>query len=198
MFNPTWTVPPTILAKDILPKLKKDPGYLQSKNMNVIDSSGNIIDSSQIDWSTMTPRAFPYMIRQESGPTNALGRVKFMFPNKHMVYLHDTPSKGNFERAERAFSSGCIRVENPFELVELLLKDSNEWNSARFDEILASGKLRNVKLPVKVPVLLLYFTAQLSEEGQVMFYKDIYHRDNKIIAGLKNPFHLVLPDPKID
>ena len=196
VFNPTWTVPPTILRKDILPKLKKDPAYLQKKNMNIIDSKGKIIDASMIDWSTMTAKKFPYMIRQEPGPSNALGRVKIMFPNKHLVYLHDTPSKNHFKKAERAFSSGCIRVENPFELVALLLKDSNKWNQASFDEILATGKLKNVTLPAKVPVLLLYFTAQMDENGKMVFYKDIYNRDEQIINGLKKPFQLHIPKQK--
>ncbi|MCW8930958.1 MAG: L,D-transpeptidase family protein [Gammaproteobacteria bacterium] len=196
VFNPTWTVPPTILSKDILPKLKKDPGYLQKKNMNVIDSKGKIIDASKINWATMTAKTFPYMIRQEPGPHNALGRVKIMFPNKHLVYLHDTPSKSNFNKTERAFSSGCIRVENPFELVELLLKDSDKWNQNSFDELLATGKLKNVSLPAKVPVLLLYFTTQIDENGHILFYKDIYNRDENVINGLKEPFQLVIPELK--
>ena len=196
VFNPTWTVPPTILRNDILPKLKKDPGYLQKKNMNVVDLKGKIINSSNINWSTTTAKNFPYMIRQEPGPGNALGRVKIMFPNKHMVYLHDTPSKSMFDRAERAFSSGCIRIENPFELVELLLKDSSKWNQEKFKEILDSQKLRNVSLPKSVPVLLLYFTSRMDKDGRVMFYKDIYSRDEKIIHGLKQPFHLLAPKAK--
>ena len=142
----------------------------------------------------MTAKNFPYMIRQEPGPSNALGRVKIMFPNKHLVYLHDTPSKSKFKKAERAFSSGCIRVENPFELVELLLKDSDKWNQESFKELLATGKLKNVNLPNKVPVLLLYFTAQIDENGKIVFYKDIYKRDEKITEGLKKPFKLVIPD----
>ncbi|MCU7833794.1 MAG: L,D-transpeptidase family protein [gamma proteobacterium symbiont of Taylorina sp.] len=192
-FNPTWTIPPTILRKDILPKLKKDPSYLQKKNMNVIDSKGKIIQSDQFDWSTMTAKKFPYMIRQEPGVDNALGRVKIMFPNKHMVYLHDTPSKSLFNRTNRAFSSGCIRVENPFELVSLLLNDSEKWNQSSFNRILDSGQLQNVRLPAKVPVLLLYFTVQLDDDGRVTFFKDIYHRDEKIIKGLTEPFQLVMP-----
>ncbi len=194
-FNPTWTVPPTILSKDILPKLKKDPGYLQKKNMNVIDSKGNIIDASTINWSTMTANKFPYMIRQEPGPENALGRVKIMFPNKHLVYLHDTPSKSQFSRNERAFSSGCIRVEAPFELAELLLNDSSQWNQQRFQTILASGELQNVNLTKKIPVLLLYFTVQ-TDNGHVIFFNDIYNRDQPIIDALSKPFHLELPEEK--
>lgn len=196
VFNPTWTVPPTILSKDILPRLKKNPGYLQKKNMNVINSKGKIIDASKINWSTMTAKNFPYMIRQEPGPSNALGRVKIMFPNKHLVYLHDTPSKSKFNRSERAFSSGCIRIEHPFELVELLLKDSDKWNQKSFTEILATGKLKNINLPEKVPVLLLYFTTLIDENGKLIFYKDIYNRDENIIKELKQPFKLVIPDQK--
>jgi murein L,D-transpeptidase YcbB/YkuD len=192
-FNPTWTVPPTILTKDVLPKIKKDRGYLKQKNMSVVDSKGNIIDPSTINWAQTTARNFPYMIRQEPGPENALGRVKIMFPNKHLVYLHDTPSKRYFDKTERAFSSGCIRVENPFELVELLLKDSSKWNQARFQEILDSGKLTTVNLSETVPVLLLYFTVEKSKDGRFVFYRDIYNRDEPIIAGLAKPFHFVSP-----
>ncbi len=196
VFNPTWTVPPTILSKDVLPKIKKDRSYLQKKNMNVVDYKGNVINPDTINWSSMTAKNFPYMIRQEPGSANSLGRVKMMFPNKHLVYLHDTPSKRQFERAERAFSSGCVRVENPFELVELLLKDNSKWNQTSFKEILDSGKLKNVNLPQTVPVLLLYFTSRMSEDGQIVFYKDIYKRDEKVITGLKEPFHLVMPEQK--
>lgn len=193
VFNPTWTVPPTILTKDVLPKIKKDRGYLKKKNMSVVNSKGKIINPSKINWSAVTAANFPYMIRQEPGPHNSLGRVKIMFPNDHLVYLHDTPSKSKFDRAERAFSSGCIRVENPFELVELLLKNNN-WNQTVFQEILDSGKLQNVTLPETVPVLVLYFTVRKAESGQIVFYKDIYERDNKVINGLKKPFQLVIPE----
>lgn len=198
VFNPTWTVPPTILSKDVLPKIKKDRSYLQKNNMKVIDAKGKVINPAAINWSAMTAKNFPYMIRQEPGPANALGRVKIMFPNKHLVYLHDTPSKNKFNRAERAFSSGCIRVEKPFELVELLLKDNSKWNQARFKEMLHSGRLQNVRLPQSVPVLLLYFTAGMDENGQFFFYKDIYKRDEKVIQGLKQPFQLHAPEQKKD
>ena len=196
VFNPTWTVPPTILQKDILPKLKKDQSYLKKKNMSVIDLNGKIIEPSTIQWASVSDNKFPYMIRQEPGPENALGQVKIMFPNKHLVYLHDTPSKNKFSRAERAFSSGCIRVENPFELVELLLNDKNKWNQSSIKDVLDTGKLQNVNLPKTVPVLLLYFTAQMDNEGQVIFYKDIYQRDDTIISGLSKPFSLEMPQPK--
>ena len=198
VINPTWTVPPTILAKDILPKLKKDISYLQKKNMNIIDSKGNVINPDSIDWSGVTARHFPYMIRQEPGPANALGRIKVMFPNSHMVYLHDTPSKSKFNRVDRAFSSGCIGVEHPFELAELLMKDRDTWNQQSFKEILDSEQLQTVKLPQSVPVLLLYFTAEMNVQGQFIFYKDVYNRDDKVIQGLKQPFRLVPPEQRKD
>ncbi len=193
-FNPTWTVPPTILRKDVLPKIKKDRSYLKKKNMNIIDRNGNIINPQSINWSSVSAGNFPYMIRQEPGPTNALGRVKIMFPNKHLVYLHDTPSKSKFDRAKRAFSSGCVRVQKPFELVEILLKNQIKWNQESFRKILDSGKTRRVNLPEPVPVLLLYFTARMGEKGQVYFFKDVYKRDEKVIKALQKPFKFVRPE----
>lgn len=194
VLNPTWTIPPTILSQDILPKIKKDPFYLKKKNMIVIDAKGKEINSSTIEWSSVTAEHFPYMIRQEPGPKNALGQVKIMFPNKHFVYLHDTPHKELFDKTNRDFSSGCIRVENPFELAQLLLKNTEQWNNTRFKTVLESQQLKNVPLPNKVPVLLLYFTAQLDKNGQINFFEDIYKRDQKIIDGLKEPFRWVIPD----
>jgi len=194
VLNPTWTVPPTILEKDILPKIKQDPTFLQKKNMYVIDLKGNVIDESTINWSSMTAKNFPYMLRQKAGPKNALGQVKIMFPNKHLVYLHDTPNQSLFNKTDRAFSSGCIRVEKPFELVELLLKDNSQWNPSRLKTALMSGYLKHIRLPTNVPVLLLYFTAVVGENGQIKFFKDIYNWDKKIIEGLKQPFQLVLSD----
>ena len=195
-FNPTWTVPPTILRKDVLPKLKKDRGYLKQKNMRIVDRNGKTIDPNSINWSTVTARTFPYMIRQDPGPNNALGRVKIMFPNKHMVYLHDTPSKSKFNRAERAFSSGCVRVQKPFELVELLLKDPQKWNQESFKKILDSRKTQRVNLKQPVPILLLYFTARMGEQDQVYFFRDVYKRDEKVIKALEQPFKFVSPASK--
>ena len=190
-FNPTWTIPPGILRRSTLPAIRKDPSYLQRSNMTVLTTSGTIVDPSTIDWAATT-KSFPYMIRQEPGPDNALGRVKFMFPNKYMVYLHDTPSKSLFGRAERTFSSGCIRVENPFDLAELLLADQG-WDRARIDQVLASKKTTRVNLEEPIPVLLLYWTAEVDEEGTVFFRKDVYNRDAPIIRGLDEPFRLTLP-----
>ena len=185
--NPTWTVPPTILYKDIIPKLQKDPDYLNKKDMRVLQHNGKPVDASTIDWSKYSSGRFPYMIRQNPGPKNALGRIKFMFPNKHSVYLHDTPSKSLFGKTERAFSSGCIRVENPYDFAELLLK-SDEWNKDRILQVVDTQKTTSVRLPSTVTVILLYWTVNATADGHVVFKKDIYNRDGLILAGLKRPF----------
>jgi murein L,D-transpeptidase YcbB/YkuD len=133
------------------------------------------------------------MIRQEPGTRNALGQVKFIFPNSHSVYLHDTPSKGLFARTERAFSHGCIRTQNPFDFAEHLL-DNQGWDRARIDQVIASGKTTRVNLETPVTVMLLYWTADVAEDGTVLFKKDVYGRDAKIIAGLAEPFRVDPPE----
>jgi murein L,D-transpeptidase YcbB/YkuD len=191
-FNPTWTIPPGILRKETLPAIRRDPNYLSRNNMSVVTTSGKIVDPSTIDWAATASKGFPYMIRQEPGPHNALGRVKFMFPNKYMVYLHDTPSKGLFARSERAFSHGCIRTQNPFDLAELLLEDQG-WDRARIDQVVASKKNTRVNLETPITVMLLYWTAEADEDGTVFFRRDVYKRDAPIIKGLDEPFRVSAP-----
>jgi murein L,D-transpeptidase YcbB/YkuD len=191
-FNPTWTIPPGILRRSTLPEIRRDPNYLRDNSMTVLTAGGKVVDPATIDWAATASGAFPYMIRQEPGPHNALGLVKFMFPNTYMVYLHDTPSKGLFARSERAFSSGCIRTENPFELAELMLADQG-WDRARIDQVLASKKTTRVNLRDPVTVMLLYWTAEADADGTVYFRRDLYDRDGPIIDGLKKPFAVNLP-----
>lgn len=186
--NPTWTIPPTILNNDILPRVKRDPDYLRNKNMRVLTFSGEPVDESSINWSLYPGKAFPYMIRQGPGPQNALGRIKFMFPNKHLVYLHDTPSKSLFGRTARAFSSGCIRVEDPFRFGELLLNDP-EWDKKKIRAVVDDGKTTRVSLKQPVTVILLYWTVSTDEAGNVIFREDIYNRDAPVLKGLRQPFH---------
>jgi murein L,D-transpeptidase YcbB/YkuD len=189
VFNPTWTVPPTILKKDVLPAIKRDVGYLAKKNMKVIDRSGKVVDPASLDWSKYSGSNFPYSIRQDPGPVNALGLVKFIFPNKHFVFLHDTPSKALFNRETRTFSSGCIRVEYPFVLAEALLKDSLKWNREKIEELIDSGKTKTVYLKKPIPVLILYATAFPSlEDDFIQFRKDVYSRDQVILEELREPF----------
>ena len=191
-FNPTWTIPPGILRKETLPRVRRDPDYLTRNNMSVVTTSGKIVDPSTIDWAGTT-KSFPYMIRQEPGPYNSLGRVKFMFPNKYMVYLHDTPSKGLFARTERAFSHGCIRTQNPFDLAELLLADQG-WDRKKIDDVVASRKTTRINLKNPITVMLLYWTAEVDDDGTVHFRKDVYNRDAPIIKGLDQPFRVSLPE----
>ncbi len=186
-FNPTWTVPPTILQKDILPKLRKDPSYLAQKNFYLLDQNGKRVDPGVVDWSA---KRFPYRIVQSPGPTNALGEIKFMFPNKHLVYLHDTPSKELFGRTERTFSSGCIRVDRPFELAEVIFSADKDWNQERIQEIRKSRKTRTVHLSEPVPVLLLYWTAQPEPDGRVRFMPDVYERDKPLLRELDEEFKI--------
>jgi murein L,D-transpeptidase YcbB/YkuD len=183
VFNPTWTVPPTILRRDILPAVRNDVGYLASRNIDVIDDSGMVVDPTTIDWSGST---FPYQFVQRPGPNNALGRVKFMFPNEHFVYLHDTPSRDLFDRESRAFSSGCIRVEDPLELARLLLR--RDWDQDRIDGILAAGRTQTVTLDDPITLLLLYWTAEVDAEQRVVFHADVYARDGNVGAALAAPF----------
>ena len=186
VFNPTWTVPPTILAKDVLPAIQKDVKYLKNNNMVVLDRSGRAIDPGTVDWSAYEGNGLPYAIRQDPGPDNALGRIKFIFPNKHLVFLHDTPSRSLFDRAERTFSSGCIRVENPLELAEILLADKG-YDQAKIAEVLDSGRTESVYLSRPVPTLLLYWTAFTTLDGKCNFRNDVYERDPAILAALDGP-----------
>jgi murein L,D-transpeptidase YcbB/YkuD len=185
-FNPTWTVPPTILKQDVIPKVQNDPGYLAANRIRVLDREGNVLDPSDVDWSN--PRGIH--LRQDAGPDSSLGQVVIRFPNDYAIYLHDTPHRELFAKTVRATSSGCIRVENPLQLVELLFNDPVRWNSAGIQKQLANGRTENVLLPEKVPVLLAYWTVDLSNDGRVTFKPDIYDYDARVLQGLSQPTKL--------
>lgn len=185
-FNPTWTVPPTILVKDILPKILKDPHYLDANLIRAIDRQGAVVDPSTIDWHN--PRGIT--LRQDAGPDNSLGQVVIRFPNDYSIYLHDTPHRDLFAQSRRATSSGCIRVENPLQLVELLFNDPVHWSPAGIQAQLANGKTENITLPIKVPVLLAYWTVDLSNDGRVAFKPDVYGHDYAVLRALNQPSEL--------
>ena len=188
VFNPTWTIPPGILVKDKLPILKKDPGYLKRNHIRVIDSKGREVDPYSVNWKAYgSGRLPPYQLRQDPGDDNALGLVKIMFPNRYSVYLHDTPTKALFDRDERTFSSGCIRVQKAFELAELVLNDPVHWNSAAIADVVAAKATKTVNLATPVPVLILYWTAQPTTDGRVIFQNDVYGRDPPTLAALDRP-----------
>jgi murein L,D-transpeptidase YcbB/YkuD len=180
--NPTWTVPPTVFRNDILPAVRRNPAYLASRNIDAFDARGAAVDASTVDWSGRNP---PYRLVQRPGPDNALGRIKFMFPNEHAVYLHDTPSRDLFSRDSRAFSSGCIRVENPLELAEQLF---GERGRARLEARIATGRTETIFLDNPMTVMLLYWTAEVDAAGRVSFFPDVYQRDASVIAALAEPF----------
>jgi L,D-transpeptidase YcbB len=184
VFGPSWTVPPTILRNDVIPELLKGPEYLKKKNMKLLRYNGSEIAYSEIDWDKISKDNFPYMVRQNPGPDNALGKVKFMFPNSYNVYIHDTPSRGNFARDDRAMSSGCIRIEKPFELAELLLADSQEWPPEKIYTAMQQNRGQTAGLKTPVDVLLLYLTAWTDRNGRVQFRKDIYMRDELVLNAL--------------
>lgn len=184
-FNPTWTIPPTILRNDTLPAIRRDPNYLASNNIRVIDSSGNFVDPVTIDWSQYRT-SIPYTLRQDPGPNNALGTVKFIFPNKHAVFLHDTPHRELFSRPERAFSSGCIRIQHPLELAALLL-DDNRYPESALQSIVNSRQTQRINLESPVPVIIAYLTAGVDEHGHITFYRDIYDKDAEVLEALNGP-----------
>lgn len=182
-WNPDWTVPPGIIAKDILPKARRDAAHIDRKGLKVIDRDGRVLNPRGIDWSAFRSGNIPYTLRQPPGPDNALGRVKFMFPNAHMVYLHDTPSRNLFDRDDRTFSSGCVRVEDPLTLARLLIDDP-AWDEARIASVIEGGKTENLVLRKRVPVLLAYWTAWVEPDGSLQLRKDVYGRDARWLAAL--------------
>jgi len=188
VLNPAWTVPPTILREDVLPKVAADPAYLAREHMQVVDASGRPLDAAGIDWARYRSDGFPHQIVQAPGPDNPLGQMKFMLPNPHAVYLHDTPARKLFDKPERAFSSGCIRVEQPLELAVLLLDEPERWSPAAIRAAIATGETRTVPVKRRIPVLVLYFTAEAPEDGTLQFRPDLYGRDPRVIAALRAPF----------
>ena len=185
VLNPDWTVPPTILNTDIIPSVINNPGYLTEKNLKILRNDGTEVDPSTIDWINIVTAGFPYRIHQEPGPGNALGRVKFMFPNKFSVYIHDTPNHNLFGRTDRSLSSGCIRVNNPLALAAWLMKDNPDWTPAQIKNVIDEGKERTVNLAKPIQVHIVYLTAWASDEGLAYFRKDIYNRDQPLMAALK-------------
>jgi murein L,D-transpeptidase YcbB/YkuD len=196
VLNPEWNVPPTILREDVLPKAIRDPAYLQRHQMRVLDHAGRVVDPASIDWSRYRgqPRSFPYQIVQSPGKDNPLGSVKFMFPNEHAVYLHDTPSRALFDRTVRTFSSGCIRIDKPLALAALLLDAPQHWSEQQLAEAIAGGRTQTVPVRRTVPVMLLYFTAATTASGELQFRPDVYGRDGPIIGALAAPFRFAPVD----
>ena len=178
VFSPYWVPPPSILNNEILPSLKKNKNYLEKENMEAFDGNGKTIAVSNVDWSSYSK--MPYRIRQKPGGNNSLGWVKFLFPNEHNIYFHDTPSLSLFKESQRNFSHGCIRLEEPKKLAEYLLRNDSTYTQQKIDSLYYLGKETYVKLKEKTPVFLVYFTAWVDENGEINFRKDIYGHDAKL------------------
>ncbi len=189
VINPTWTVPPTIAIEDMLPEAVKDPTYFSRRNISVYhgwDENAPALDPIQVDWAAYGKDRFPFRLVQQPGPDNALGLIKFMFPNKFDVYLHDTPNRSLFGRVQRDLSSGCIRVENVIDLAAHLLQDTAGWSGKRIKDTIRTGKTTVVHLTHPMPLHLLYMTAWVDENDILQFRRDIYGRDATLDTALKS------------
>lgn len=175
IFSPYWNIPESIVKSETLPAIQRDPGYLERQNIEIV-RNGQVLDPSAIDWSSS---ANNLQFRQKPGTKNALGLVKFMFPNQFNVYLHDTPSDSLFERTQRSFSHGCIRIEKPLELAQYLLKDQPEWSRPRIEAAMQSGTEQTVNLKQSIPVHIVYWTTWVEKDGTVQFRDDVYGHDAK-------------------
>ncbi len=187
--NPYWNIPQSIAIKDILPKLKKDPDYLSDQQIRLFDGwkpDAHELDPSKIKWSEITSSKMAvYKLRQDPGPKNSLGRIKFMLPNRFAVYLHDTPAQDLFLRTQRTFSSGCIRLSHPLQLAAYLLgNDQAGWDKAKIQEVIESGDRRIISLKTPVPIHVVYLTVTTEPDGAIHFNKDIYGRDELLEKAL--------------
>jgi murein L,D-transpeptidase YcbB/YkuD len=179
-FAPYWNVPDSIANDETLPEVVSDPDYLVRNNIEVVSTSGQVIDPATIDWSqAQEEEGFPYRFRQRPGTANSLGRVKFLFPNDFDVYLHDTPAAALFSKNYRALSHGCVRVQDPVKLAEYLLQASGRWQPDRIEQAMNAPEEQQVKLPSPIPVHLMYWTARVDADGTVRFFDDIYGHDER-------------------
>ena len=183
--NPYWNVPHSITTDEILPEARKDPGYLAENDYEIVTGWGNdagVVQPSGTAFANL--ESGEWRIRQRPGDQNALGRVKYMFPNEHNIYLHDTPADHLFGEDVRALSHGCVRLERPFDFGGWVLESSEEWNQAKLESAVASGERQRIDLPEEIPVYLLYWTARAGEDGTVTFRKDLYGHDETLAKAL--------------
>lgn len=187
--NPSWNVPHSIAVKDKLSKIKKNPRYLQQHQMKLYRGWGadaRKIDPLTVDWTKVGRSHFPYHIVQSPGPQNALGKIKFMFPNKYNVYLHDTSEPWLFNKTERSFSSGCIRVENPHALANRVLENNTNLSQQAIMDLFNQEEEKTISLKHPIPVHILYRTAWVDDAGKINFRRDIYQRDENLIKALQH------------
>ena len=184
VINPSWYVPRSIITKEYLPKLRANPNAVG--HIQITDSRGRTVSRANTDFSQFSARSFPFAMRQPPGKSNALGLVKFMFPNPHSIYLHDTPQKHLFAREVRAFSHGCIRLADPFDFAYALLARQEEDPKAFFHRVLDTGKETKVQLETPIPVHIIYRTAFMTTRGVPEYRRDVYGRDAKVWKALND------------
>jgi murein L,D-transpeptidase YcbB/YkuD len=187
VFNPTWTIPPTVARNDILPKLLRNPAYLKEHDIKLFDSwaaGARQIDSRAVNWRDVGSRITRYRMRQDPGPKNSLGRIKYMFPNDFDVYLHDTPARDKFAQVERSLSSGCVRVGDPASLTAFLMEGMEDWPVERRTQVLDTGETKTVWLRQSVPVHLTYQTVYFDDVGKIHFLEDVYGHDTAVATAL--------------
>lgn len=185
--NPQWSVPRRIAVEDMLPHQQADPGYLSGKKIRPYRRTGSgweVFDPQTIDWSIYNQDNFPFILKQDAGATNSLGRIKFYMPNRRAVFLHDTPAVGLFGRSYRALSSGCVRVEGADRLARLLITRADPWAAGRFSRAMQTGETLEIKLKEPIPVYLTYFTSWVDATGEVHFRPDIYRRDASLMMAI--------------
>ncbi len=187
VINPFWNVPQSIAREEILPKTLADPGYLDRNGFDLFsDWSQNapLVDHQKVNWADLSADDFDYKLRQRPGPTNALGRLKFMMPNEYNIYLHDTPVRAHFSENERSFSHGCVRVADPEALAAAILKSQDAWSAEKIATTVESGERNVVRLDQPLPVQLTYLTSWVDEENVVHFRNDVYERDQILADAL--------------
>ncbi len=180
--NPSWHVPRSIVTKEYLPELQENPFAVN--HIEITDVRGRVVDRSAVDFSQFNSRTFPFAMRQPPSQGNALGLVKFMFPNKHNIYLHDTPHKKLFRREVRAYSHGCIRLADPFDFAYALLAVQTDDPQGDFQQVLDTGKETQIDLNNPVPVHIIYRTAITNGKGQIQYRRDVYGRNAKVWKAL--------------
>ncbi len=183
VFNPFWHVPKSIAVDELLPEIRKNPAYLQRNGYDIV-ADGQLVAHETVDWNAVSSDSLPFRFRQRPGANNALGAVKFLFPNPQNIYLHDSPSTHLYARSTRAFSHGCIRLEYPEQLAVALLEIQEEWTKERIESTISGGKRRQVNLAEPVPVYLTYHAVKVTDTGEVAFFNDIYGRDARRVARL--------------
>jgi len=190
--NPYWNIPHKIALNDVLPCIKKDPNYLTDKSIRIFENwedGAKEVDPESVDWNTVAKENFVYKLRQDPANSNALGRVKFIFPNELSIYLHDTPARTLFNKTKRTFSSGCIRIEKPIELAAYLLTNNSRWTYEKLTAAVNSKKTRTILLSDPINIHILYWTAWVDKDGIVNFRDDIYGRDSQLNIALNEKIH---------